>query len=167
MAEVTGSGPQGPHDWTIRRAVVRDADGLRDCLDAAYAEYAERIPDLPPVSANCAEEIDAHEVWVAESCGVIVGGLVLVPGDAVMLLANVAVHPDRRGAGLGRQLLALAEAEAAARGYGEMRLNTHADMPETVRLYARNGWEQVALRGNTITMKKRLRPPAAPSETAR
>ncbi len=167
MAEVVGRPPQGSKDWTIRKAEVRDADGLRDCLDAAYAEYADRIPDLPPVSANCAEEIEAHQVWVAESGGMIVGGLVLVPGDAVMLLANVAVHPDKRGAGLGRELLALAETEAADRGYTEMRLNTHVDMPETARLYARNGWQQVARRENTITMKKRLRPPAASSDSAR
>ena len=161
MAEIAGGPPPGLNDWTIRRAVGGDADRLRDCLDAAYAEYAGRIPDLPPISANCAEEIETHDVWVAEAAGAIVGGLVLVRENTVMLLANVAVHPDKRGAGLGRQLLMLAEAEAAARGYAEMRLKTHADMPDTARLYGRSGWEQVAQRGKTITMRKMLRGPAA------
>ena len=82
------------------------------CIDAAYAHYAERIADLPPMSADCAEEIARFQVWVAEVANVIVGGLVLVPGDGFMLLANVAVHPTHTGAGMGRALMALAETEA-------------------------------------------------------
>ena len=78
-------------NWTIRRAGGRDADALAACLDAAYAPYAARIADLPPVSADCAGEIARFRVWVAEVADGIVGGLVLVPQDGFMLLANVAV----------------------------------------------------------------------------
>ena len=35
--------------WTIRRAELRDADGLGRCLNAAYAQYADRIDDLRDV----------------------------------------------------------------------------------------------------------------------
>jgi len=142
--------------WTIRRAEVRDADGLGRCFDAAYAHDAERIDDLPPMSENCAEEIAQYLVWVAEAGGTIVGGLVLVPRDGFLLLANVAVHPDNRGTGLGRRLLVLAETEARDRGYAEIRLNTHADMPEIIRLYERNGWLRVSRQGKTINMRKDL-----------
>lgn len=144
-------------NWTIRRADIRDADSLSKCLDAAYAQYAERIDDLPSMSAECAEEIDKYDVWVAEAGGTIVGGLVLVPSDGFMLLANVAVHPNNRGAGIGQRLLALAETETMRRGYVEMRLNTHADMPENIRLYSRNGWLQVSRQGKKIKMRKVLR----------
>lgn len=144
------------HDWTIRRAESRDADGLARCLEAAYAEHAARIADLPPVAKGCAEEIAAHLVWLAESGGAIVGGLVLVPSDGFMLLANVAVHPDQRGTGLGRRLLRLAESEAAARGYAELRLTSHAAMPETIALYARNGWQETGREGNKVRMRKAL-----------
>ena len=143
-------------DWTLRRAEIDDADGLARCLDAAFASYRERIADLPPMSENCAEEIAEHLVWVAEAGGRIVGGLVLVPDESFMLLANVAVHPDLRGKGLGRRLLTLAETEAEDRGYAELRLTTHADMPETVQLYARNGWLQTGRQGNKIRMRKAL-----------
>ena len=143
-------------NWTIRRADVRDANGLSRCFDAAYAQYAERIDDLPPMSENCAEEIAKHLVWVAEAGGTIVGGLVLVPSDGFIQLANVAVHPDNRGSGIGQRLLTLAETEAVDRGYAEMRLNTHADMPEIIRLYERNGWLQVSRQGKTIKMRKNL-----------
>lgn len=143
-------------NWTIRRAELRDADALSRCMDAAYAQYAARIADLPPVSADCAGEIARFQVWAAEVSDDVVGGLVLVPGDGCMWLANVAVHPDRRGAGLGRAFMALAQTEALEQGYRELRLNTHVDMPETIRLYAHLGWEQTGQDGNKISMKKML-----------
>lgn len=142
--------------WTIRRADLSDADGLGNCLDAAYAQYANRIADLPPMSADCAGEIAEHLVWVAEAGGAIVGVLVLMPSDGFMLLVNVAVHPDGRGAGIGRALLTLAETEAMARGYAEMRLSTHVEMPETIGLYARNGWSEVSRQGTKVGMRKAL-----------
>ena len=141
-------------DWTIRRAEPNDAESLGRCIDAAYAEY--RITDLPPMSDDCAAEIAENDVWVAESDSGIVGGLILVPSGGFMLLANVAVHPEWRGAGIGRRLLMLAESEAISCGYAEMRLNTHTGMPEMIRLYSRNGWMQIGQRGNRIMMRKAL-----------
>lgn len=141
---------------TLRRAVLGDAVALGDCFDAAYAQYAARIDDLPPMSAACAEDIANHQVWVAEIDDTIVGGLVLIPRDGFMLLANVAVHPNQRGGGIGQRLLQLAESETRKYGLTELRLNTHVDMPENVRLYARNGWDQVGQQGNKISMKKTL-----------
>ena len=151
-------------DWTIRRAESRDADGLARCLEAAYAQQAARIADLPPVAEGCAEEIATQLVWLAESAGTIVGGLVLAPSDGFMLLANVAVHPDRRGTGLGRRLLRLAEREALAHGYAELRLTTHAAMPETIALYARSGWQETGREGNKVRMRKAL--PGATADAA-
>ena len=95
-------------------------------------------------------------MWVAEVASAVVGGLVLVPQDGFMLLANVAVHPDHRGAGLGRALMALAETEALRHGHRELRLSTHVDMPETVQLYAHLGWKETGRRGNKVSMSKML-----------
>ncbi len=143
-------------NWTIRRAEDRDADALSTCIDAAYVQYAARITDLPPVSADCAEEIAKYQVWVAEIENDVVGGLVMIPEEGFMRLANMAVHPDHRGEGLGRAFVALAEAEALEQRYRELRLNTHVDMPENVRLYTHLGWEQTGRDGNKISMKKVL-----------
>ena len=125
-------------------------------MEAAYARIAERIIDLPSVSANCAEEIAKFQVWVAHAGNDVVGGLVLVPQDGFMQLANVAVHPDHRGTGLGRTLMTLAEAKALKQGYRELRLNTHVDMPENVSLYTHLGWEQTGQDGSSISMKKTI-----------
>ena len=157
-----GSGPRekgvaaSMGNWSLRRAEPRDAEALSACIEAAYADYAARIPDLPPVSADCAGDIARHQVWLAEIAGAVAGGLVLVPRDGFMQLANLAVHPDRKGAGLGRALLAHADAEASAQGYRELRLTTHADMPETHRFYARLGWQETARSGNKVSMRKAI-----------
>ncbi len=146
----------GMGNWTIRKAENRDADALSACMEAAYADYAVRITDLPPVSADCAEEIVKYQVWVAECEGDVVGGLVMIPEEDFMRLANVAVHPEHRGSGLGRALIALAETAAAEQGYREMRLNTHVCMPENVQLYTHLGWKEEQRQGNKVSMKKSI-----------
>lgn len=148
--------PGGVEPWSIRRARPADADDLAACLDAAYAQYAGRVADLPRMSDGCAEDIARFDVWVAETGGRVVGGLVLMRQDGFMRLANVAVHPDARGTGLGRALIRLAEAEAQALGFREMRLNTHEAMPENIRLYTGLGWEEVGRQGMTVSMRKRF-----------
>ncbi len=143
-------------NWKIRTAEHRDADALSACIGAAYAQYATSITDLPPVSANCADEIAKYQVWVAEFEEDVVGGLVIIPEENFMRLANVAVHPKLRGIGLGRALITLAETEAVKQGFREMRLNTHVRMPENVQLYTHLGWEQDQRQGNKLSMKKSI-----------
>ncbi len=143
-------------NWTIRRAEPDDADALSVCIDAAYAQYAERITDLPTVSANCAQKIAKNQVWVADIENELVGGLVMAPQDDFMLLDNVVVHPDQRGTGLGRAFMALAETESFDQGYRELRLSTHVDMPENVQFYKRLGWKEDQRHGNRVSMKKAI-----------
>jgi GNAT superfamily N-acetyltransferase len=111
------------HKQTLRRAEGRDAGGLGQCLEAAYAEYTGRIDGLPDMSDSLADEISDKLVWVAVSGDAVAGGMVLAPDDGFMMLNNVAVHSDHRGTGLGKRLLILAESEALSHGYGELRLN--------------------------------------------
>ena len=143
-------------DWALRRAVAADAGALSVCFEVAYGAYAGLIDDLPPVSKNLAAEIETHEVWVAESGGEIAGGLVLMAGEGFLHLVNVAVHPDHRGAGLGRALMDLAESRALDQGLREMRLSTHVDMPANVAMYAHLGWREVGRQGNKVAMTKVL-----------
>jgi ribosomal protein S18 acetylase RimI-like enzyme len=86
-----------------------------------------------------------------------------------MLLDNIAVVPERQGSGLGRRLLAFAEAEALRHGYREIRLYTHQTMIENQRLYAAIGYRETG-RGteagyDRVFMRKRLGedlPPVTP-----
>ncbi len=141
----------------IRKAVLADADAVVECIDAAYARYADHISDLPPVSEGCADEIKQDKVWLAIKDGDIAGALFLVPQDGFMKLANLAVHPKHGGKGLGTELIAFSEREAIRQNYSEMRLNTHRLMPENVALYQKLGWVEYARNANTISLKKDLR----------
>ncbi len=143
-------------NWAIRRARQGDAGALAVCIDAAYAQYSGRIRDLPPVSANCAAQIADHQVWVAETGGHIIGGLVLASEAECMRLINVAVHPSHTGGGLGRTLIALAESEASHQEYNELQLTTHVDMPDNIQFYARLGWLETGRDGNKVMMKKAI-----------
>jgi ribosomal protein S18 acetylase RimI-like enzyme len=142
--------------FPIRRATPKDAAALSACIDAAYAIYADRITDLPPVSEGCAEDIANHQVWVAVQGHTIIGGLVLIPQGDHLKLANLAVHPAQGGKGIGRALIEHSEHEAKRQGYDKMRLNTHADMPENIALYRHLGWVEVARVGHRVSMIKRL-----------
>lgn len=142
--------------WHIRRAEARDSKALALCIDAAYADYATRIPDLPAVSEGIAGDIANHIVWVAEMDFNIVGGMVLLPQDEFLLLANVAVHPQCSGMGIGSGLLAQADADCKELGLTELRLSTHVDMPENVRLYEHLGWHISKRSGNKVHMTKVL-----------
>lgn len=68
----------------------------------------------------------AGQTWVAEQDGAIAGILVLEEVPDGLPLDNVAVRPDCHGKGLGRSLIAFAEAEARRRGRPTIRLYTHA-----------------------------------------
>ncbi len=130
-------------DWVLRPAEPRDADGLTDCVVAAYQMYVPRMEKPPgPMLADYAEAIAQHQVWVAEADDQIIGGLVLIPYEDHLLLDNIAVHPDHQGRGVGQTLLELADAEAIMQGYRELRLYTHVTMTENIALYARIGWTE-------------------------
>ncbi len=91
--------------------------------------------------------IRSGSVWVAgdPEDGVVV--LLDAPGH--LLLDNVAVDRDAQGKGIGRMLIAFAEAEARRRGHAELRLHTHQLMTENIALYARTGWEETG-RGEQV-----------------
>ncbi len=141
-------------DWTIRRALIGDADALAACIDAAYAHYADRIADLPAVSEDCAGQITELQVWIAEAANDMAGVLVLDPQDSFIKIINIAVHPAHKGNGLGQALMGHAEAQALEQGCSEMRLATHVDMAENIGFYQRLGWIEQGRAGNRVLMSK-------------
>ena len=146
----------------IRAATAADVSAIADIVEQAYRHYIARIGKLPgPMLDDYATRVRDGVVWVLEEVAVIAGIIVLLPAPDYLLLDNVAVSPARQGEGLGRQLLAFAEAEALRRGYSEIRLYTHQTMVENQRLYASIGYEETG-RGteagyDRVFMRKQLR----------
>jgi len=143
-------------NWTIRRAKAADAPSLAKCIDAAYSVYAGRTIELPAVSDGIAENIQHDQAWVAVLGRQIIGGLVLVLHEDHAVVANVAVDPSATGSGLGRALMDRAELEAQMRGLGKLKLTTHVDIQENVRLYEHLGWRETGRAGKKVFMEKTL-----------
>ncbi len=141
-------------DVSLRLAESRDAEGIAECIRAAYSIYASRIHDLPAVSEGIPETIEHSRVWVVEREGRIVGAMILVPEHDCMVLENIAVIPECAGMGLGRTLIGRAEQDCVALGLREIQLSTHKDMPENVAIYSRLGWKETGRSGTKVHMSK-------------
>ena len=85
------------------------------------------------------------QVLVAESEGAVVGCVALRPaGDRVYELSKMAVTPQVRGRGVGRQVLQAAVDRAAALGASSLFLGSSTKLPAAVHLYEEVGFVHVA-----------------------
>jgi ribosomal protein S18 acetylase RimI-like enzyme len=145
----------------IRPAHLGEDQALRALVVAAYGHYVARIGRAPgPMLDDYAARVARGEAWVLEEDGAVVGLLVLEDRPDGLLLDNVAVAPAAHGRGLGRALIAFAEAEARRRGFLALRLYTHALMTENQALYRHLGFVETG-RGtqdgfDRVFMAKRL-----------
>jgi ribosomal protein S18 acetylase RimI-like enzyme len=132
-----------PTSPSLRPAEPDDAEALAELAQAAYAHYVDRVGGRPrPMDDDYADVIRRHEVTVAERGGEIAGMVVLVATEEGLALDNVAVAPSHQGAGVGRALLAQAEAAARELGYDSIYLYTHELMTENQALYERIGYAE-------------------------
>src|ERR1700732_3930619 len=133
----------------IRAASATDVPAITQIVDQAYRHYIARMGKA------------RAPFWKVRGGAAVAGIIVLLPAPDYLLLDNIAISPARQGLGLGRRLLAFAEAEALRRGYREIRLYTHQTMVENQRLYASIGYEETG-RGteagyDRVFMRKQLR----------
>ena len=146
---------------SIRAATAADVAVVAGIVEHAYRHYIPRMGKPPgPMLDDYEARVREGVVWVIEQASAIAGIIVLLPGPDYLLLDNIAVAPARQGLGIGKRLLAFAEAEALRRGYPEIRLYTHQTMIENQRLYAAIGYEETG-RGTEagyerVFMRKRL-----------
>src|SRR5271168_349419 len=151
----------GMDEPRIRAAIAGDMPVIGQIVEQAYRHYIRRIGKPPgPMLDDYGARISEGVVWVVEEGSAIAGIIVLLPRPEYLLLDNIAVAPTRQGSGLGRRLLAFAEAEAVRRGYREIRLYTHRTMTKNQRLYTAIGYEETG-RGTEagyerVFMRKRL-----------
>ena len=109
---------------------------------AAFEVYVERLGGVQPwpMSLDYAEIIADGQTWVADDAGEVVGVLVLEDRADHLLLEVLAVAPGQQGSGIGHGLMALADEQAADRGFDEVRLFTNALMTENLAYYPRHGY---------------------------
>ncbi len=127
----------------LRRARPDDATAIAHLVNRAYEKYLPRIGLPPtPMLADYLEVVAQHDVWVCEADGAVAAVLVLIPEDEVLLIENIAVDPALQARGLGRHLMAFAEAQARRRGFAALRLYTNEKMTENLAFYIRLGYRE-------------------------
>ncbi|ACL56641.1 GNAT family N-acetyltransferase [Methylobacterium nodulans] len=126
---------------TIRPAHPADLDALVALEAAAFAsDRAERRAIRHAIASP------TISVLVALDGAVLIGAATIERrrNSRRARLSSIAVAPGRAGTGLGRVLLAAAEAEARRHGCERLRLEVREDNGPGIRLYERAGYERFA-----------------------
>jgi putative acetyltransferase len=106
-------------------------------LDARYGS-----DDHEPGSAPTAEDIAVFLV-ARDATGTAVGCGGLRPLDATSAeVKRMYVVPSARGTGVATAVLRALEAQAAARGWRTLRLETGTFQPDAIRFYEREGYTE-------------------------
>jgi ribosomal protein S18 acetylase RimI-like enzyme len=143
MERTLGDEPEPSPPPGVRLRPLRDGDRLYALNEAAFSTTADYEPldeaeferrhlrghDLDPGLSRVAER-DATPVGFA---------LVHRWEHGVAYLAQLAVHPQAAGAGIGSALLHAVFAGAAADGLSRVQLGVISDNPRAIRLYERAG----------------------------
>jgi GNAT superfamily N-acetyltransferase len=145
----------------IRQAKPADRPVIERIVHDAYGRYVSRIGRAPaPMNDDYKLRIAEGVVRVLTIQEEIAGLVVLLPKADYLLLDNIAITPERQGSGLGRRLIAFAEAEALRLGYTEIRLYTNIAMHENLAIYTKLGYQEFDRatedRFNRVFMRKRL-----------
>ena len=150
-----------PLPVTIRPAAPHEVGLVRDLVRAAYARWVPVIGREPrPMQADYDKAFEVHRFDLAEAGGSVVGLIETEARADHLWIENIAVAPEVQGRGVGRRLLAHADALALAAGLGELRLLTNGKMTGNIALYRSVGYgvdrEDPFLDGTVVYMSKRL-----------
>ena len=122
----------------LRRAVPDDAAALLALHDEAFDD--ERRP--PPAEVVRILASPAETVWVLPGPGRLDGAVVLRRLGIDLHLRDLVTHPAARGQGVGRVLLAHAEAMARRDGARTMTVEAEEQDPRLVAWYESAGFER-------------------------
>jgi GNAT superfamily N-acetyltransferase len=144
---------------TVREAEPGDRHEVRELLTAAYRQYAAAVGNAALFQQYFDDVTDVDHVGeatrlVVESDGRIAGTALLYAPDQVPELPffppgwawvrAVGVHPELRGTGIARQLMAECLRRASATGAAALSLHTMTFMADAIRLYERLGYRRAA-----------------------
>jgi ribosomal protein S18 acetylase RimI-like enzyme len=148
----------------VERATMDDLDAVVEAwlsLAAGQREHGSGLladGNREQIAATAGNHIFAGGVFVARDDDGLAGFVMFGPESGSYqrdrdrgVVRNLWVRPDRRGEGIGRDLLARAEADLAADGLDAVVLESMADNDGARRFYRRAGYEP-----HRITFAKEL-----------
>lgn len=131
----------------IRSANFSDISAIERVVATAYSKYIPHFIKPPgPMRDDYAAYVRNYAAWVIGDEPRVFGLIVLIPMPDHLLVDNVAVDSVLQGRGIGRTLLAFADAEAVRRGFADLRLYTHETMTKNIMLYRTLGWQETGRR---------------------
>jgi len=154
-----------PHPHIRRFDLTRDLDPVADLIELcfpihldpdgkAYIDEMRKIAWEMRLMGRLVGFSDQYPAknsgFVWEENGQIIGNLSLIPstkgGRRVVVIANVAVHPDHRRRGIAHELTQRALQTLRQQGETEAWLQVRDDNPPAIQLYRRSGFSEQALR---------------------
>ena len=155
--------------YEIRRGPVADWDALHALLGTCFAFMEGRIdppsslaamtPDSLRRKAEAETLVTLWDREILAACGY------LRDTGRSVYLGKLAVHPDHRGRGLLRRMVAEADAMARALGRPVLELGTRVELTENHATFARLGFAEVARtahpgydRPTSVTMERPVPP---------
>lgn len=138
---------------TFGPATAADAPALADLINRAYRSEASQagwtteshLLDGPRIDQATLLEMLAAAPAVllrAELAGHLAGCVYLEPQGNTLYLSMLAVAPEAQAHGLGRQLLAQAEAHACQAGCRTIKMSVLAQRTELLAWYERQGYRR-------------------------
>ena len=139
--------PQG-----IRLANIDDVPNIRKLVNAAYKELADLGLNYTGTYQDegiTRDRMRSADVFVLERNSEIIASINLSVKDAdtansCLYINQLAVNPNLKRQGIGKTLMALAEARAMSLGFRYMRLDTAISATHLVAWYLRLGYRTVS-----------------------
>ncbi len=134
---------------TIRQATISDADGILDCLRAAFEPFRNAYTyaaykDTVLTEASLRSRLLAMTVLVAlDRAGKVIGTIAYkVSSDGEGHLRGMAILPECQGHGIADQLLQRAEEELTKEHCSRISLDTTEPLERAMRFYERHGYRR-------------------------
>jgi GNAT superfamily N-acetyltransferase len=133
---------------TEARRIPADSPDALALVDAMWRGVQEAYPRIPGATTPSATPGDFSPpggcfVALYEDGRAVAGGGVKRLEAGVAEIKRMYVVPDRRGRGLGRELLAALEDAARELGYDRVRLDTGDKQPGAEALYRSAGYREI------------------------
>jgi ribosomal protein S18 acetylase RimI-like enzyme len=126
---------------TLRRGGQRDIAAVVALQQMAYARNRLILGVEPlPLQVDYADALASREVWLDERGGNLAGVPILEQQADHLLIWSIAVAPALQNTGIGKRLLAHAEARARELGLTWLRLYTGEPLTGNIAWYERHGY---------------------------
>ena len=132
---------EGNAEFTVRPLRPADAPATAALIRAAFAALSAPV-DPPPSALRETAEIAAGGGACAIRGDALIGAVLWVEKEGGLYVARLSVHPDWRGRGVARALVAAAEVEARRRALPRMLLSTRLALTDNRRLFAACGFRE-------------------------